>query len=68
VKPNHLPALDRRMMAVLRSAVKDLNLTARTYARILIVARRVADWAQADQIGTQHLLDAIQFCTLEDRP
>ena len=50
----------------LRTAVKDLNLSARTYARILIVARRAADWAKADKIGTQHLLEAIQFCTLSD--
>jgi magnesium chelatase family protein len=67
VKPDHIPTLDRRLSVVLRSAVKELNLSARTYARILIVARRAADWAKADKIGTQHLLDAIQFCTLVDR-
>jgi len=61
---NHLPALDRRLVTVLRSAVKELNLSARAYSRILIVARRIADWANADKIQTPHLLDAIQFCTL----
>jgi magnesium chelatase family protein len=66
MKPAHLPALDRRLVTILRTAVKDLNLSARTYARILIVARRAADWAKADKIGTQHLLEAIQFCTLSD--
>ena len=66
MKPDHIPTIDRRLVAVLRSAVKDLNLSARTYARILIVARRAAEWAKADKIGTQHLLEAIQFCTLSD--
>jgi predicted ATPase with chaperone activity len=60
----HLPALDRRLATLLRSAVQELNLSARTYSRILIVARRIADWAQADKIETPHLLEAIQFCTL----
>jgi len=66
VKTRNIPTLDRRLVAVLRSAVKDLNLSARTYARILIVAHRTAEWAGADKIGTQHLLEAIQFCTLSD--
>jgi magnesium chelatase family protein len=66
VKPAHIPPLDRRLTVILRSAVKDLNLSARTYARILIIAHRAAEWARADKIGTQHLLDAIQFCTLSD--
>jgi predicted ATPase with chaperone activity len=44
--------------------VKDLNLSARAYARILIVARRFAEWAHAERIETRHLLDAVQFCTL----
>jgi magnesium chelatase family protein len=61
---NHLPVLDRRLVTILRSAVKELNLSARAYSRILIVSRRIADWAHADKIETPHLLEAIQFCTL----
>jgi magnesium chelatase family protein len=64
VNPNHLPVLDRHLVAVLRSFVKELNLSPRAYARIVIVARRIADWARADKIETPHLLEAIQFCTL----
>jgi magnesium chelatase family protein len=64
MNPDHLPVLDRRLSAVLRSAVKELNLSPRAYARIVIFARRIADWAQADNIETPHLLEAIQFCTL----
>jgi magnesium chelatase family protein len=64
VKSKHIPPLDRRLVAVLRSAVKELNLSARAYAHILIMARRIADWAHAEKIETPHLLEAIQFCTL----
>ncbi len=64
VNSHPLPTLDRRLATLLRSAVKELNLSARAYSRILIVARRIADWAHADQIETPHLLEAIQFCTL----
>ncbi len=61
---DHIPALDRRLATVLRGAVRELKLSARAYARIVIVARRIADWADADKIETPHLLEAIQFCTL----
>jgi predicted ATPase with chaperone activity len=64
----HIPALDRHVVAVLRSTVKSLKLSARTYARILIVARSFADWARAEKIETRHLLEAIQFCTLSGEP
>jgi len=58
------PTLDRQAVAALRSAVRDLNLSARTYARVLIAARRFADWARAERIDARHLLDAVQLCTL----
>jgi magnesium chelatase family protein len=64
MKTQHIPPLDRRLVTVLRSAVKELNLSARAYARILITARSIADWAHAEKIETPHLLEAIQFCTL----
>jgi magnesium chelatase family protein len=59
-----LPTLDRTAVAILRSAVGQLNLSARMYARVLIVARSFADWARAERIEPWHLLDAIQYCTL----
>jgi magnesium chelatase family protein len=68
VNPSHIPPLDRRLAVVLRSAVKELNLTPRAYARIIIVAQRIAEWAKADRIQTPHLLEAIQFCTLSKEP
>jgi predicted ATPase with chaperone activity len=58
------PTLDLQTVSVLRKIVKDLDLSARTYARILVVARRFASWARADKVETGHLLEAVQWCTL----
>lgn len=52
-------------MVILRRFVKELKLSAATYARILILARRIADWAKSEKVSTVHLLEAIQLCTLE---
>lgn len=60
------PVLDRRLTAILRRSVRELNLSVATYARIVILARRIAAWAKAERVQTAHLLEAIQFCTLED--
>jgi predicted ATPase with chaperone activity len=64
VKLPHLPKLDRHLVIVLRSTVKELKLSARAYARILIMARGIADWAKAERIEAAHLFEAIQICTL----
>jgi magnesium chelatase family protein len=64
MKKRHLPRLDRRLAGLLREIVKELNLSPRAYAKIVIVAQRIADWAKSDRIETPHLLEAIQFCTL----
>jgi predicted ATPase with chaperone activity len=65
VNVNATPVLDRRLVVILRRFVKELRLSAATYARIVILARRIADWAQAERVTTTHLLEAIQLCTLE---
>ena len=66
--PESLPTLGRPEAAVLRTAARELSLSARTYARILIFARRAADRAEADEIGMDHLFEAIQYCTLAESP
>lgn len=63
-----LPTLDPQEAALLSAAVRELSLSARTRARILVFARGAAEWAQADKIGAEYLLDAIQFCTLAEAP
>ncbi len=47
--------------ALMRSAMQQLNLSARAYHRVLKLARTIADLAEAEQIGPAHLAEAIQY-------
>ena len=51
--------------AVLRAAMDELGLTARAYARILRMARTIADMAGAEVIAREHLFEAIQYRALD---
>ncbi|MDX9698777.1 MAG: YifB family Mg chelatase-like AAA ATPase [Rhodocyclaceae bacterium] len=46
---------------LLAQAVERLQLSARAYHRILKVARTIADLGGADEIGTPHVAEAIQY-------
>ncbi len=47
--------------SLLKSAVKQLNLSARAYHRVLKLARTIADLNDASDIGSQHIAEAIQY-------
>jgi magnesium chelatase family protein len=46
---------------ILDAALTKLSLTARGHDRVMRVARTIADLASADQIGAEHLAEALQF-------
>jgi magnesium chelatase family protein len=46
---------------LMRSAMTQLNLSARAYHRILKLARTIADLAGCEEIGSVHLAEALQY-------
>lgn len=47
--------------ALMKTATRQLNLSARAYHRVLKLARTVADLAGAENISTAHLAEALQY-------
>ena len=53
--------LDEVCSGLMKQAFETMGLTARSYDRILRVARTVADLDGSEQIQPQHLAEAIQY-------
>lgn len=53
--------LGEKELDLLRKAVKQLQLSARAYHRIIKIARTIADLAGSEKIETPHLAEAIQY-------
>ena len=58
-------AIDSSLGDLLQHAMEQLALSARAYDRILKVARTIADLAHAERIESPHLLEAIQYRSLD---
>jgi len=53
--------LDEAGLALAKQALASLGLSARGYSRTLKVARTIADLASSEQIGSEHLAEALQY-------
>jgi len=58
-------AIDSTLGDLLQQAMEQLHLSARAYDRILKVARTIADLAATEKIEAPHLLEAIQYRSLD---
>jgi magnesium chelatase family protein len=57
--------VDEPTLDLLRHAMQELHLSARAYDRILKVARTIADLAGAGAVAAEHVLEAVQYRSLD---
>lgn len=58
-------ALTPEAMAILKRAMEKNDMSARAYDRILKVARTIADLDGAENIGSQHISEAVNYRSLD---
>ena len=57
--------LDKESNEILNQAFEKLNLSARAYSKILKVARTIADLEEKENIEKKHIIEAIQYRSLD---
>lgn len=58
-------AIGKQASELLKAAFTALNMSARSYKRILMVARTIADLAEEQSIREEHIAEAIQYRTMD---
>ncbi len=53
--------LDEKSINLLKNAVASLGLSARSYYRLIKIARTIADLEEAEKIASEHIAEAIQY-------
>ena len=53
--------LDEQASGLVKTAMKQMHLSARAYHRILKLARTIADLADEERIGAPHVAEALQY-------
>jgi magnesium chelatase family protein len=53
--------LDETSRNLMRSAMQQMNLSARAYHRVLKLARTIADLDRSEPIHVQHIAEALQY-------
>ena len=53
--------LDTTSQSLMRSAMNQMQLSARAYHRVLKLSRTIADLAGEEKISPQHLAEALQY-------
>jgi magnesium chelatase family protein len=59
--------IDSDAKNILEKAMDKFGFSARAYARVLKIARSIADLGQEDQMGAPHIAEAIQYRALDRR-
>lgn len=59
--------IDKASKNILKTAFEKLNLSARAYSRILKVARTIADLENKQNIEKSHIIEAIQYRSLDKK-
>ena len=57
--------LDKAGRSLIRTAMKQMNLSARAYDRVLKVSRTIADLSGSERITSDHVGEAVQLRSLD---
>jgi magnesium chelatase family protein len=58
--------LELEAMELLKMAISQMNLSARSYHRVLKLSRTIADLAESENIQTEHIAEALQYRAKEE--